>query len=103
MAACHFGRLPRVSLLLSNGAPLEQRDAFGGTAMAAAVLARRSAVVSALAVGLVRHLGVPEARRACGGAMRRAHSRTQRRLPLPCDSAYIYAYRLSSSVRVHKE
>jgi len=25
MAACHFGRLPRVSLLLSNGAPLEQR------------------------------------------------------------------------------
>jgi len=49
MAACHFGRLPRVSLLLSNGAPLEQRDAFGGTAMAAAVLAGRSAVVSALA------------------------------------------------------
>jgi WD40 repeat protein len=48
MAACHFGRLPRVSLLLSNGAPLEQRDAFGGTAMAAAVLAGRSAVVSAL-------------------------------------------------------
>jgi len=49
MAACHFGRLPRVSLLLSNGAPLEQRDAFGGTAMAAAVVAGRSAVVSALA------------------------------------------------------
>jgi hypothetical protein len=49
MAACHFGRLPRVSLLLSNGAPLEQRDAFGGTAMAAAVIAGRSAVVSALA------------------------------------------------------
>jgi ankyrin repeat protein len=48
MAACHFGRLPRVSLLLSNGAPLEQRDAFGGTAMAAAVVAGRSAVVSAL-------------------------------------------------------
>jgi len=48
MAACHFGRLPRVSLLLSNGAPLEQRDAFGGTAMAAAVIAGRSAVVSAL-------------------------------------------------------
>jgi hypothetical protein len=43
MAACHFGRLPRVSLLLSNGAPLEQRDAFGGTAMAAAVVAGRSA------------------------------------------------------------
>jgi hypothetical protein len=36
MAACHFGRLSRVSLLLSNGAPLEHRDAFGGTAMAAA-------------------------------------------------------------------
>ncbi len=49
MAACHFGHLPRVSLLLSNGAPLEQRDAFGGTAMAAAVVAGRSAVVSALA------------------------------------------------------
>jgi hypothetical protein len=48
MAACHFGRLPRASLLLSNGAPLEQRDAFGGTAMAAAVVAGRSAVVSAL-------------------------------------------------------
>jgi len=48
MAACHFGRLPRVSLLLSNGAPLEQQDAFGGTAMAAAVVAGRSAVVSAL-------------------------------------------------------
>jgi hypothetical protein len=48
MAACHFGHLPRVSLLLSNGAPLEQRDAFGGTAMAAAVVAGRSAVVSAL-------------------------------------------------------
>jgi hypothetical protein len=39
MAACHFCRLPRVLLLLSNGAPLEQRDAFGGTAMAAAVVA----------------------------------------------------------------
>jgi WD40 repeat protein len=38
-----------VSLLLSNGAPLEQRDAFGGTAMAAAVIGGRSAVVSALA------------------------------------------------------
>jgi hypothetical protein len=25
--------LPRMSLLLSNGAPLEQRDAFGGTAI----------------------------------------------------------------------
>jgi ankyrin repeat protein len=49
MAACHFGRLPRVSLLLSIGAPLEQRDAFGGTAMAAAVIAGRSAVVSTLA------------------------------------------------------
>jgi len=49
MAACHFGHLPRVLLLLSNGAPLEQRDAFGGTAMAAAVVAGRSAVVSALA------------------------------------------------------
>jgi len=49
MAACHFGHLPCVSLLLSNGAPLEQRDAFGGTAMAAAVVAGRSAVVSALA------------------------------------------------------
>jgi hypothetical protein len=48
MAACHFGRLPRVSLLLSNGAPLEQRDAFGGTAMAAAVVAGRSAVLSVL-------------------------------------------------------
>jgi hypothetical protein len=48
MAACHFGRLPRVSLLLSNGAPLEQRDAFGGTAMATAVVAGRSAVASAL-------------------------------------------------------
>jgi hypothetical protein len=48
MAACHFGHLPRASLLLSNGAPLEQRDAFGGTAMAAAVVAGRSAVVSAL-------------------------------------------------------
>jgi ankyrin repeat protein len=48
MAACHFDRLSRVSLLLSNGAPLEQRDAFGGTAMAAAVVAGRSAVVSAL-------------------------------------------------------
>jgi hypothetical protein len=44
MAACNFGRLPRVLLLLSNGATLEQRDAFGGTA----VVAGRSAVVSAL-------------------------------------------------------
>jgi hypothetical protein len=26
MAACHFGHLPRVSLLLLNGAPLEQQD-----------------------------------------------------------------------------
>jgi len=49
MAACHFSRLPRVSLLLTNGAPLEQRDAFGGTAMAAALVAGRSAVMSALA------------------------------------------------------
>ena len=48
MAACAFGRLSRVSVLLSNGASLEQRDAFGGTAMAAAVVAGRSAVVSAL-------------------------------------------------------
>jgi hypothetical protein len=49
MAAAHFGRLARVSLLVSNGAALEQRDVFGGSAMSAAVTGGHSSVVSALA------------------------------------------------------
>ena len=47
-SASHFGRLARVLLLVSNGAALEQRDAFGGSAMSAAVVGGHSSVVSAL-------------------------------------------------------
>jgi hypothetical protein len=48
MAAAHFGRLARVSLLLANGAAVAQRDKFGGSAMSAAVLGGHSSIVAAL-------------------------------------------------------
>jgi hypothetical protein len=85
IAACHFGCLPRVSLLLSNGAPLEQRDAFGVTAMTAAVVAgrgrrvrpalrRRWAVHTADRYGLVYPTGAHEH----GACPRRAPRRPAR-------------------------
>jgi len=48
MAAAHHGRVERVSTLVAMGAPLEQRDVFGATAMTHAVCGGHADVAALL-------------------------------------------------------